>query len=274
MQTGVCQWCFARTVPTFDAMATARECGYEAFEVGIGLETYVSLSSSTESLSSLRRHADGLGLTLSSAATGVGWQYPLTSNDRAKREKGVALTTQAMEVAAELGVKTLLIVPGTVDMETRFDDAFENGVASLRSLVRRAETLGVSLAVENVWSNFLLNPEELRQFVDQCGSPKIGVYLDVGNVILYGYPEKWIQSLKGRILGVHINDFKKGMPRGKGFVMPGEGEVDWPQVIMALKSVGYDGALTIEYEAESGAIGTKLRQALARLKVIQTLKGF
>ena len=274
MQTAVCQWCFPASLSVFDAMATARECGFDGFEVAIGISTYVALDSSATSLAEIRKHAEALGLSLSGGATGIGWQHPLTSNKRVRRDKGCELTTRAVEVAAELGLETLLIVPGMVNTETHYDDAFRNGVNSIQSILPRAEGLGVSLAVENVWNNFLLNPEELRQFVDQCGSARAGIYLDIGNVILYGYPEKWIQTLKGRILGVHINDFKKGMSKGngKGFVMPGEGDVDWPHVLTALRSVGYAGPLTIEYEPQAGGTGTRLRQALSRLKLIQTLK--
>jgi L-ribulose-5-phosphate 3-epimerase len=274
MQTAVCQWCYPASVSTFDAMATARECGFDGFEVATGISSYLTLDSSAATLAEIRKHAEALGLSLTGAATGIGWQHPLTSNNRARRDKGCELTTRATEITAELGLETLLIVPGMVNAETNYNDAFRNGVASIQSILPRAEGLGVSLAVENVWNNFLLNPEELRQFVDQCGSARAGVYLDIGNVLLYGYLEKWIQTLKSRIFGVHINDFKKGMSKGngKGFVMPGEGDVDWPHVLMALRSVGYTGSLTIEYEPQAGAVGTRLRQALSRLRLIQTLK--
>lgn len=45
----------------------------------------------------------------------------------------------------------------------------------------------------------LLSPLEFRDFVDKFDSEYVGVYFDVGNVLLTGYPEHWIKILGKRI---------------------------------------------------------------------------
>ena len=53
----------------------------------------------------------------------------------------------------------------------------------------------VTLALENVWNKFLLGPVEFKTFIDQFSRPYVGCYFDVGNVVINGYPEHWIEIL-------------------------------------------------------------------------------
>ncbi|GIT72775.1 MAG: hypothetical protein Ct9H300mP28_25890 [Pseudomonadota bacterium] len=66
----------------------------------------------------------------------------------------------------------------------------------------------MAIAVENVWNKFLLSPLEMREFIDNFNTSQVGVYFDVGNVLLTGYPDQWIRILGSRIKRVHIKDFK------------------------------------------------------------------
>jgi len=67
--------------------------------------------------------------------------------------------------------------------------------------------LNVTLALEEVWNKFLLSPLEFARYIDEYNSPHIRAYFDVGNVVLYGYPQDWIRTLGKRIVKLHIKDF-------------------------------------------------------------------
>ncbi|HUE13217.1 MAG TPA: sugar phosphate isomerase/epimerase family protein, partial [Planctomycetaceae bacterium] len=105
---------------------------------------------------------------------------------------------------------------------------------------------GVRLCVENVWNKFLLSPIEMRQFVAQFGSEWVGTYFDVGNSLAVGYPEHWIPVLGSTIRRVHVKDYRRAVGTTDGFVELLSGDVNWPGVMGALRSVGYDGWLTAE----------------------------
>ncbi|HND52981.1 MAG TPA: sugar phosphate isomerase/epimerase, partial [Pirellulaceae bacterium] len=124
--------------------------------------------------------------------------------------------------------------------------AWERSTAEIRGVIPRARELGVRIAVENVWNQFLLSPLEAARFVDQFDARAVGWHFDIGNVVNYGWPEQWIRILGKRILKLHIKEFsrKKRDAEGlwKGFdVELGEGDVDWPAVMTALDEVGYSG---------------------------------
>jgi len=82
--------------------------------------------------------------------------------------------------------------------------------------------------------------------VDEIGSPWVGVYFDVGNILSYGYPQHWIEILGPRIKRVHVKDFKTEIGSIQGFANPLQGDVPWAAVRAALDSIGYDGFVTAE----------------------------
>jgi L-ribulose-5-phosphate 3-epimerase len=171
-----------------------------------------------------------------------------TAEDAATRARARTIAARQLELAAELGAGAILVVPGVVGRAaggplTRYDAAYERAAEFLIALAPTAERAGVDLAIENVWNKFLLSPLEMRRLVDEVGSPRIGVYFDVGNILNVGYPEQWLAILGGRVRRVHLKDFRREPP---GFVDIGGGDVDWPAVGVALRDAGYDGTLTAE----------------------------
>ena len=54
----------------------------------------------------------------------------------------------------------------------------------------------------------LLTPLEMKRFIDEINHPFIKVYLDIGNILHFGYPHQWIETLGSRIVKVHVKDYK------------------------------------------------------------------
>lgn len=86
----------------------------------------------------------------------------------------------------------------------------------------------------------------MRDFVDSFNSKMVGVYFDVGNVLLTGYPDQWIRILGKRIKRVHIKDFKRSVGTVEGFVDLLEGDVNFQTVKGVLVDIGYEGYVTAE----------------------------
>ncbi|HOV33512.1 MAG TPA: TIM barrel protein, partial [Candidatus Hydrogenedens sp.] len=101
------------------------------------------------------------------------------------------------------------------------------------------------IAVENVWNKFLLSPLDFRQYIDEINSPFVRAYFDMGNVVIFGYPQDWIRTLGNRIVKVHIKDFKRNGYQWCN--LPYEGDIDFAEVRLALQEVGYTGWITEEF---------------------------
>ncbi len=271
MKLGINQWAFPQGMPATECISLATRIGFNAFEVCVGEQGPTRLDVSQPELSGIRKHAEAHGIALHSVGSGMGWQYPLSSTDAAKREKGIEVTRRALEIAHLLGADALLVVSGVVDEKTPYDVAIENTLDSLAGLRETAERLRVTLALENVWNKFLLSPTEMRDFIDQCDSDYVGAYVDVGNMIPYGYPEQWIRILGRRVRAIHMKDFRASVGTLGGFVMLMEGDVNWPAVIAALREIGYDRALTAEYGPYAHSLETMLAHVYTSLKTIVSL---
>ena len=101
-----------------------------------------------------------------------------------------------------------------------YQTAWKHATASLRKVLPVAQKLRVTIGLENVWNWFLGDPMAMKAFVDQFKSRRIGCYFDVGNCLINGYPEHWIEILGKRIAGVHFKNFSRedcgGVLRGFG----------------------------------------------------------
>lgn len=248
MLKGVNQWCFPDGTPLDRVLAVSRGAGYDAIELnvngpgGIGL-TMETTASEAEAIG---RQAREHGLQLRSLSTALLWHNPLSSADASVREQGRRVVIKQLELAELLGMDTVLVVPGGVNADTTYEDCYERSQRELIVLAEEAEKRKVRIGIENVWNQFLLSPLEMGRYVDEIGSPNVGVYFDVGNILLYGIPQQWIRYLNHRIFKIHVKDFRRSVGNGNGFVPLLSGDVSWQAVREALEHIGYADTLTAE----------------------------
>lgn len=271
MKAGINQWAFPAEMTAKDAISLAKKVGFEAFEMCVGEDGPLPITVGQAEVTAIRKHAESEGIALHSVGAGLGWKYPLTSPDPNVRQKAKEVMEKALQIAHWLGADALLVVPGIVSPEISYDVALENALDGIRDLVPTAEKLNVTLGVENVWNKFLLSPVETRDFIDQFESAYVGAYIDVGNMIVYGYPEQWIRILGSRVCAIHMKDFRASVGNMGGFVMLMEGDVNWPQVMAALREIDYDRSLTAEYGPYRHSLDVMLRHVLTSLKAIMSL---
>ncbi|WP_219833978.1 sugar phosphate isomerase/epimerase [Paenibacillus sp. R14(2021)] len=247
MKKGINIWSFAEGTTIDEAMAIAKDAGFEGIELSLNETGPLSLESSVREIEDIRKLAEDKGIALTSLASGLYWSYSMTSEDRVKREKAKDIAKKQLETAAILGVDTILVIPGAVGVDfipdsevVPYDKAYENALEAVTELAGTAASTGVSIGIENVWNKFLLSPLEMRQFIDATGSKYVGAYFDVGNVVYAGYPEHWIRILNSRIKKVHFKDYRRESGGLSGFVDLLAGDVNYPEVIRALEEIGYD----------------------------------
>ncbi len=245
------EWSTASELP--NTFKRVKALGFEALELAFDTEGPISFASTTADMTALRQAADAAGLKLVTLATGAFWSTNFGQDDPAKRAQAIKVTEKMLELGQALGVHTILVVPGAVDIcftpeepVVSYDVVLQRAADALRALLPTCERTGVRIGIENVWNRVFLSPVEMRGFLDEIDSPYIGSYFDVGNVLLTGYPEQWIRILGKRIFAVHFKDYRRACGTLDGFVDLLEGDVNWPAVMAALGEIGYDGPLTAE----------------------------
>lgn len=194
---------------------------------------------------------DESGLPIHGVVDSKHWKYQFSNADASIRAQAVEHLKIALRDSKTYGGTTVLVVPAVVDRRTSYADAYKRSQEEIRKALPLAKELGIKIAIENVWNDFLLGPYEAARYVDEFESPMIGWYFDVGNVIRYSWPEQWIEILGKRILKVDVKEFsrKKMCDPGmnKGFkVELLEGDNDWPVVMKAFREIGFTGWFTAE----------------------------
>lgn len=235
------------------AVKEAKKLGYQGMEVCLFPDGPLSLDMGASDVAKLRKLLDDAGLQAASVTTGVLWDYPLTSTDLAQRDKGKQAVVRCLEVANQLGATGILVVPGAVEIFFNpaaeivpYDVAMQRVEEVMKELAPAAEKNKVAIGIENVWNKMFLSPLEARDVLDRVGSEYVGWFFDVGNILALGFPEQWIRILGKRIKKVHVKDYRRAVGTADGFVDLLEGDVNWPEVVKALKEVGYDDFLIAE----------------------------
>jgi len=268
MKIGINRWTMPDSWSFEQCLRAAKDAGFDSIEFNMAEDGVLGFEAQESEVRAIADSARRIGVELSSLSTGLGWRYPLTSPDPSVRQRGMEAIRKQLQIAAWLGVDTILVVPGLVNEETAYNEAYERAHKALREILPDAELLGVRIGVENVWNKFLLSPLEMCQFVDELGSPFVGAYFDAGNVLVMGYPDQWIRILGKRIYRVHVKDFKTHIGNITAFCNPLQGNVPWAKVNEALRQVGYDGYITAEVEGYPGYPELGLKHIAESLKTV------
>ena len=237
-----------------ERFSLAKRVGFEALEAQTVSEPDV--------VAQIKEAAAQAGVKIHSVMNMDHWKYPLSSAD----PKVVDLSIKGMETslrnAKTWGADVVLLVPAVVNPETSYKDAYTRSQKRVRQMIPLAKELGVVIGLEEVWNKFLLSPLEFARYIDEIDSPWVKAYFDVGNVVLFGYPEDWIRTLGKRIVKLHLKDFKS---ETKQFVPLREGSVNWPEVRKAVNEIGFKGYATVEL---SGGDEAYLQEVSARVDKI------
>jgi hexulose-6-phosphate isomerase len=262
IRKGINIWSFDQNLSIEACMRLAKDAGFEGIELALAAKGPLSLQSADDEICKIRETAKSIGLQVNALATGLYWQYSLTSDRPDIREKAMAVARRQMEIGKLLGADAVLVCPGAVGVDFKpqdvvpdaseieffagseiidYDVAYERSVVAMKALAPFAEKTGIRIGVENIWNKFLLSPLEMRSYIDEVNSSMVGVWLDVANMLMFGYPEQWIKILGRRIVKVHFKDFRCAVKTLDGFVDLLAGDVNWKAVREGLEAAGYDG---------------------------------
>jgi hexulose-6-phosphate isomerase len=255
----------SRALSLKDKFQLVRDAGFAGAEVP-------SAMSQSEVLAA----RDAVGLEIPSVVISTHWQKPLSHPSANERKVGLEGLLQGLRDAKAYGAKSVLLVPAVVNKDVLYADAYARSVTEIKKAIPLAESLGVAIAIENVWNAFLMSPIEAAAYVDNFKSPMVRWHFDVGNVVNTGWPHHWIQTLGQRIAAVHVKEYSRKLRDEKG---PREGfkvellagDSDWPLVMAALDATNYSGWIIAEQyrppnltdAAWLGSVSAKMDEILA-----------
>ena len=170
------------------------------------------------------------------------------------RRAAVDTMIAQMERAAALGARTVIQHPSTnrfsVDVEG-FDAYLSRLDLSLKALLPRAASLGLTIAIENMLPGadgprVGSKPEHLSLIAERFADPNLGFCLDTGHALVAGGPDgaqEFFRAMKPMLAAFHLAD---NAGDRDSHLAPGRGLVDWGAVFAGMAEIGYARSACIE----------------------------
>lgn len=216
----------------------AAQIGLEGVELGVGEDYFKTKLWNEEGTRELRSLSEASGVAIVSICLHTYWRLSFASSEEKTRMRARQVAEQAAEIASELGARNLLI-PLTSAEGVKPEEARMRWVQGMMSCAHVAEGLGIIYALENVGQPFARSGAQLASIIDEIGSPSVKAYYDPGNAVHANLnPVIDISILNRRISQVHMKD--------PGGIHLGEGRMDIPTVLGALKNIGFTGWIILE----------------------------
>jgi sugar phosphate isomerase/epimerase len=161
--------------------------------------------------------------------------------EKSRRIDAMDEIKRALEVAERIPIKNLVLHLGERD-DKWSPRTIEHSITALEHLGAFAHPLGVRLLVENLISD-ATTPEHLVTILEMGHLPNIGVCLDLGHAHITSTVAEAISTLRGRIGSIHVHD-NHGLK--DEHLWPGDGTIDWPAAVLALKELAHPPAAVLE----------------------------
>ncbi|MGW7352923.1 sugar phosphate isomerase/epimerase family protein [Streptomyces sp. NPDC054784] len=169
------------------------------------------------------------------------------------RAARTALLCTAVRVAADLGAHAVHCFSGVTPAGTSDDAAWQRLAGGLGTVLEAADAAGVPLAVEPEPGHLVGDLAGFHRLRTLLGDPHgLGLTLDLGHCqcLEPDPPEECVRAAAPWLRHVQIEDMRRGTHEHLPF---GEGEMDFPPILAALREVGYDGLVTVELPRHSHA---------------------
>lgn len=243
-------------------IAELKRHGFECIEVWSGsANTEVQKKTLENKCEQLNEWAKKAQIDIWSVHLPYGKDYDISEPDDAKRRENVSKIAKAIEACRMLKAEKFVLHPGlepTADPERAA--RIEASRKSLPDLIATAAKYNAKITIECLPRTCVGNTsEEILMLVDGVdGIDGIEVCCDV-NHLFKEKPEEFIEKVGSYITTLHLSDYD-GKER---HWLPGEGIINWNNVIGALESSGYNGPFMFECKGtleEKAQVWSKLKR--------------
>jgi len=233
-------WVSPFSTKSFDLLRKAKAIGYDVIEIAVEHRDLIDWAE-------LKKCC--LDLNLKITVSGAFGMDRDISNERPEiRANGLSYIIDCLEIANELESPVfggpLYAAVGKTRLVSEAEKLQERQwcVDNLHQAVRRAEALGVTLALEplNRFETDMINTvDQAISLVDEVGHNRLKILLDTfhSNIEEKDIPAS-IVKLGDRLVHIQANENDRGTP--------GTGHLDWIGIREALQTIGYQGSLVIE----------------------------
>ena len=242
--------------------------GYDGIELNAQTfpiaDAHVTPQTSTKERAEIRNLARDHGMEISSISAHNFDQTCLVDTDQREIQRQLDYIKGCVDLATDVGTGVVHILVGQpaegVSKERNWARLLEN----LATCIHYAEERDVALGLEAVVGSTVATVSDLSRLLADLGEDKLYVNFDPSHLVIADEdPAEGVKTMGSRIVHVHVKDAKKipagfefpPLPEGTirlttefEYLRLGKGFIDFGAFVGALREVGYDGFLSMEYE--------------------------
>ncbi len=183
--------------------------------------------------------------------------------DPAQHAEFLQAVRESLQAAQEAGARCLVVASGFTRPDVSRQVQHEEAVGILRQAARLAEEAGILLLLEPLNTRvdhpgmYLDSTAEGLDIIEEVGSPNLRLLYDA-------YHSAVMDEQPGEVLGgrVHLVGHVQ-VADHPGRSEPGSGALDWAARVAALRALGYDGSVGLEYRPSGPTMETLERTRAA-----------
>ncbi len=165
----------------------------------------------------------------------------ICSSNKIIRSETLDWVKRSISLAEKIPFEYAVLHFGDINDREFSDEKFKIGADALKELTKYAAGYGVRIVLENI-PNAIATCAKLAEFLEDYG-PDVDICFDTGHAAMAGELETGLQLLGGRIKTVHLHDT---LELKDEHLPPGEGILNWKEILYNLRDNGYDGRLVLE----------------------------
>ena len=165
--------------------------------------------------------------------------------DKEVREYSIKLFAELIKKGSEIGIDKYIIHPsGEPISDVERPERLKYSMDSLNTISEIAAPLGVTICVEDLPRTCISsNIDDMKKLLS--ANDKLRVCFDVNHLLKDSHAD-FIDAFADKIVTTHISDYDFIDER---HWLPGEGKIDWQELISKLKEVGYNGVWMYELKS-------------------------
>lgn len=166
------------------------------------------------------------------------------------RQRRIDFLKRAIDVAVELDSDAVSLWSGKMLDDADVEAGLERLAEGLSKVLEHAANSAMEIAFEPEPGMFIDTMAKFTRMLEWIDGPHLKLTIDVGHLYCQGEMPiaDYIARYASRLANVHIEDMRAGVHE---HLMFGEGEMNFPPIIQALKRAGYSRGLHVELSRHS-----------------------
>lgn len=239
---GLYEKAIRNSLPWKEKLEVAKECGYDYLEMSIDAtqEKIDRIYMDATQRKSIVDAVYETGIPIHSMSVSALTKFALGDPDEEIRNKAMVIAEKAIELAADIGVRTVMIPGydiyyGESTLETK-----KYFLQNVRNIAEIAEREGILVGFETMENNFMNTTGKAVHYVRMVDSAYLKIYPDAGNITNAAVEDKHdvCEDLllgKGMLIALHLKESQPGKFREVPFLT---GHVEFERIIETAWSLG------------------------------------